>query len=325
MRENGGVLHSMSQRKYWLGQVGDFELKQLKVFATVVQCGGFSAAETELNITRSTISIHIANLEARLNLKLCQRGRAGFALTEEGQIIYEAAKRLFGSVEEFRATVNNLNATLSGDLRLIFSDTVSGDPRLGLPDLINRIHEKAPGVYITVDVASMSEIEQMVINEEAEVGFIPIHRQIEGLDYLPLFTDTCRLYCHRSHPLFEVPDEALGEALIETQPFVQAGLKPHRSAARLIEQMELRATAYYYETRLALIRSGRYIGFLPEFYVASETEPGELRALRPQDNQYRLDLGAIVRKSARPNKARDLFISLLQETLGRTTPPDADG
>jgi DNA-binding transcriptional LysR family regulator len=310
----------MSQRKYWLGQVGDFEIKQLKVFTTVVQCGGFSAAETELNITRSTISIHIANLEARLNLKLCQRGRAGFALTEEGRVIYEAAQRLFGSVEEFRSTVNNLNATLSGDLRLIFSDTVSGDPRLGLPDLINRVNELAPDVYITVDVASMSEIEQMVINEEAEVGFVPIHRQIEGLDYIHLFTDICRLYCHQRHPLFNVPDKELTPALIDQQPFVQAGLKPHRDAARLIEQMELRATAYYYETRLALIRSGRYTGFLPEFYVANETEPGELRALQPDAHHYRLDLGAIVRKSARPNKARDLFISLLEEKLTESAP-----
>ncbi|MBV1786808.1 LysR family transcriptional regulator [Marinobacterium sp. D7] len=305
----------MTSRKYWLGQVGDFELKQLRVFTTVVQCGGFSAAEAELNITRSTISIHIANLESRLNLKLCHRGRAGFALTEEGRIIYESAKKLFDSVEEFRATVNNLNATLSGDLRLIFSDTVSGDPRLGLPELINRINELAPGVYITVDVASMSEIEQMVINEEAEVGFIPLHRHIEGLEYIPLFSDNCYLYCHRRHPLFSVPDSEITDQLIDSHPFVQAGLKPHKDAASLIEQMELRATAYYYETRLALIRSGRYLGFLPEHYVANTAEAGELRALRPERNIYSLELGAIVRKSARANKARDLFIDLLQEKL----------
>ncbi|KEA64632.1 LysR family transcriptional regulator [Marinobacterium lacunae] len=305
----------MNTRKYWLGQVGDFEIKQLRVFTTVVQCGGFSAAEAELNITRSTISIHIANLESRLNLKLCHRGRAGFALTDEGRIIYESAQKLFDSVEEFRATVNNLNATLSGDLRLIFSDTVSGDPRVCLPELINAVAERAPDVYITVDVASMSEIEQMVINGQAEVGFVPIHRQIEGLDYIHLFTDTCRLYCHKSHPLFDRPDAELSEELIDRQPFVQAGLKPHKDAASLIEQMDLRATAYYYETRLALIRSGRYIGFLPEYYVANSTQPGELRALKPEQNHYGLPLGAIVRKSARPNKARELFISLLRERL----------
>ncbi|WP_432696724.1 LysR family transcriptional regulator [Marinobacterium sp. YM272] len=314
----------MNSRKYWLGQVGDFEIKQLRVFATVVQCGGFSAAETELNITRSTISIHIANLEARLNLKLCHRGRSGFSLTEEGRIIYESAKNLFGSLEEFRATVNNLNATLSGDLRLIFSDTVSGDSRLGLSDLISEVSERAPDVYITVDVASMAEIEQMVINEEAEVGFVPRHHNIDGLNYLHLFTDTCRVYCHRSHPLFDIPDEEISDAMIDSYPFIQAGLKPHQGAASMIANKELRATAYYYETRLALIRSGRYLGFLPEYYVASETEAGELRPLKPQLNCYDLDLCAIVRKSSRANKARDLFINLLQEKMTRLHEGDAN-
>lgn len=306
----------MGQRKFWLGQVGDYEIKQLKVFTTVVDCGGFSAAETELNITRSTISIHIANLESRLNLTLCQRGRAGFSLTDEGRIIYDSAKQLFDALEEFRSTVNNLNSTLSGDLRLLFSDTVSGDPRLQLPELIHQLHEQAPDVYITVDVASMSTIEQRVINGEAEIGFVPLHREIEGLEYIHLFTDVCRLYCHRTHPLYKVPERQLTDEVIDSQALIQAGLKPHKGAIHLIEPMDPRATAYYYETRLAMIRSGKYVGFLPEYYVQQNTPTGELRALQPQKRNYRLDSGAIVRKSARPNKARDLFLELLRQKLG---------
>ena len=60
-----------------LAQIADLDLKLLKLFKTVVECGGFAAAETELNISRSTISIHMSKLEARLGLSLCQRGRSG--------------------------------------------------------------------------------------------------------------------------------------------------------------------------------------------------------------------------------------------------------
>lgn len=301
----------MSTRKFWLGQVGDYEIKQLKVFVAVVHCGGFSAAETELNITRSTISIHITNLESRLNLVLCRRGRGGFSLTEEGKVIYDATIKLFAELEGFRSTVNNLNSTLSGDLRLLFSDTVSGDTRLQLPALINRLYDQAPDVYINIDVASMSEIEQKVINNEAEVGFIPFHREIEGLEYIHLFTDTCLLYCHERHPLYHVPEEELTDEMIDSQASVQAGLKPHKDATQLFKTMDLRATAYYYETRLAIIRSGKYIGFLPEFYVANNACKSELRALKPKQRQYSLDSGAIVRKTSRPNKAKNLFLTLL--------------
>ena len=58
----------MTRNAVPIGHIGDYEIKQLKIFKVVADCGGFSAAETELNVSRSTISIHISNLESRLNL-----------------------------------------------------------------------------------------------------------------------------------------------------------------------------------------------------------------------------------------------------------------
>ena len=68
-----------------LGQISDMDLRLLRVFRTVADCGGMAAAELELNIGTSTVSRHIKDLETRLGLVLCRRGRAGFALTPEGQ------------------------------------------------------------------------------------------------------------------------------------------------------------------------------------------------------------------------------------------------
>lgn len=71
-------------RKALLAQVGDFEIRLLRLFKTVVECGSFTAAEGRLGITRSAISLHMNDLEKRLGMRLCQRGRAGFSLTDEG-------------------------------------------------------------------------------------------------------------------------------------------------------------------------------------------------------------------------------------------------
>tara|TARA_Y100001960_G_scaffold15364_1_gene13926 strand:+ start:1558 stop:1914 length:357 start_codon:yes stop_codon:yes gene_type:complete len=105
---------TMTKNSSPVGQIGDYEIKQLKIFKVVADCGGFSAAETELNISRSTISIHISNLESRLNLILCRRGRAGFALTEEGVVVYEATVKLLGELEDFRNTINHLDIQVIG-------------------------------------------------------------------------------------------------------------------------------------------------------------------------------------------------------------------
>jgi DNA-binding transcriptional LysR family regulator len=49
-----------------LGQLGDMDLRLLRVFKAVVDCGGMAAAELELNIGVSTISRHVKDLEVRL-------------------------------------------------------------------------------------------------------------------------------------------------------------------------------------------------------------------------------------------------------------------
>jgi DNA-binding transcriptional LysR family regulator len=78
-------------------QVSDADLRILRIFRTVVECGGFSAAEVELNISRAAISIAISDLETRLGFRLCQRGRSGFSLTNEGSQVYDFTLQLLSS------------------------------------------------------------------------------------------------------------------------------------------------------------------------------------------------------------------------------------
>ena len=304
----------MSAKNYSLGQVGDYEIKQLKVFKTVVDCGGFSAAETSLNIGRSTISLHISNLEARLNLVLCKRGRGGFSLTEEGVIIYEMTEKLLESLDAFRTTVNNLNASLTGKLRLALSDKVSLDPRSHFPELIQRFVSEAPEVSITTNVASMSNIERMILNDEADIGFIPYHRKLDGLDYVHLYSDDCYLYCGKHHPLATLSAAEQAEQA-DIYPATHAGLKPHEAVSEQISHMNLTAISYFYDSRLALILSGQYIGFLPEQYAQPYVEKGDIVAVAPASKSYTLGVAVICKKTSQPNKPRELFLKVLHQTV----------
>ncbi|MBJ7536342.1 LysR family transcriptional regulator [Marinomonas transparens] len=304
----------MSAKNYSLGQVGDYEIKQLKVFKTVVDCGGFSAAETSLNIGRSTISLHISNLESRLNLVLCKRGRGGFSLTEEGVIIYKMTENLIESLDAFRTTVNNLNASLTGKLRIALSDKVSLDPRSHFPELIQRFSLAASEVSITTNVSSMSNIERMILNDEADVGFIPYHRKLDGLDYVHLYRDDCYLYCGKNHPLATMSKmEQSAEA--DSYPATHAGLKPHEAVSDQISHMKLTAISYFYDSRLALILSGQYIGFLPEQYAQAYLESGDIVAVAPDDRSYTLGVAVICKKTTQPNKPRELFLKVLHQTV----------
>ncbi len=302
----------MSTKNYSLGQVGDYEIKQLKVFKTVVDYGGFSAAETVLNIGRSTISLHISNLESRLNLTLCKRGRGGFSLTQEGEIIYRMTESLIESLDAFRTTVNNLNASLTGRLRIAMSDKVSLDPRSRFPALIHDFTGTAPEVSITTQVAPMANIERMILNDEADIGFIPYHRKLDGLEYFHLYSDRCFVYASKDHPLARM-DEEEQIRTVDTFPASHAGLKPHEGVSEQISNMNLSAISYFYDSRLSLILSGRFIGFLPEEYARDYVTRGDIVPIAVNHRSYTLGMAVTFKKTAQPNKPRELFLQVIRE------------
>lgn len=293
--------------------IGDYEIKQLKIFKVVADCGGFSAAETELNISRSTISIHISNLESRLNLTLCRRGRSGFALTEEGAVVYEATVKLLGELERFRNIISHLDVQLSGSLTVLFSDNISLDARANMPEVIRQFTKVAREVYLNADVAKMTEIERKVLQEEADIGFIPFHRELEGLEYEHIYTDICYLYASSDNPLTQMPQKELNDDIINAFPVVYAGIKSQELLNAQLPKMNLKATAYNYESRLALILSSKFIGYLPENYAQSYVDSGQLIAITPATQYYHLEIMAITKKTNSTNKIRSLFIKTMRD------------
>ena len=62
----------------------DMDVQLLRLFLTIVESGGFSAAQGTLGMAPSTISTQMTKLETRLGFRLCDRGKSGFRLTPKG-------------------------------------------------------------------------------------------------------------------------------------------------------------------------------------------------------------------------------------------------
>ena len=103
------------------------DFKLLRVFKAVVEAGGFSAAQNELNVGLAAISKQISDLEIRLGMRLCTRGREGFRLTEEGRLVYQASIDLFASVDSFRDRLSSAQNELIGDLSIGVIDNTLQD------------------------------------------------------------------------------------------------------------------------------------------------------------------------------------------------------
>jgi DNA-binding transcriptional LysR family regulator len=299
--------------KALLGQLTDTDIRLLRIFMVVVECGGLSAAEMELNIGRSTISRHLKELEARLGMTLCHRGRAGFSLTHEGKYICEAAKRLVKSIEDFRHQVNDLHQTLKGRLVLAMFDKTITNAECQVSQAICHYVEQAPDVFIDVRVVPLNKIEHGVLEGEYHIGIIPPHRHSASLNYLSLFSEQMYLYCGQGHPFFHRSDP-ISENEILSQPYAGLGFNSPNMETGQATGLQKYAESTDQEGIATLIRSGKYIGFLPDHYANHLISQGFLRQIKHPKFTYHCQFNAIHRKSPKPSRLVQKFLTALEKT-----------
>ncbi len=298
-------------RKALLGQLSDLDIRLLRVFRAVVECGGMAAAELELNIGRSTISRHVKDLETRLGLTLCHRGRGGFALTAEGQAIYDATLRLVAALDGFRSDVDDLHHRLTGTLVLALFDKTVSNEASRLHDALGAFHDAAPDVAVEMHVHGINTIERGVLDGQFQVGIIPAHRPSTALDYLSLFGEHMDLYVAPGHPLFTEPELDADDEAIRRHAY--AGLGYHSPNMEKSHAMRLRrhATAYDQEAVAILVRSGRYLGYLPDHYARAFVARGQMRRVDNPRFGYDVEFAAIVRHAPKPSRMVRTFLDCL--------------
>lgn len=93
-------------------------LSAMETFVHVVETGSFSAAAKRLGIGQPAVSKSIAQLEARLAVRLVMRSTRGLTPTEAGRVYFERAKRAIDEANEADDAARGAGAGLSGNLRI---------------------------------------------------------------------------------------------------------------------------------------------------------------------------------------------------------------
>lgn len=296
-------------------RIQDADLKSLRIFETVVQCGGFSAAQSALNTSVSAISEQMSLLETRLGVRLCERGRSGFRLTDEGAVLYEAAQRMLAAVETFAMEAATLREQLSGVLRIGVIDATLTDPGSPLTLAIRRFGEMAPQVHLQIHIDTPSALEQRVMDGRLHLAVGPFPSRLPGLDYTSLYKETHGLFCSRSNPLF-VQDDASITPLLLSQARVAARTFLGRFDLDQLQAERAAGSVDNVEARAMMIVSGQYIGFLPLHYAQPWVDKAELRRLCAEQYAPELDFHIIRHRAASPPRTVVAFHQQLLDCAG---------
>ena len=299
------------KKRSFTGQVSNIDLRMLRIFKTVVDCGGFSAAEVELNISRPAISIAISDLEKRFNLKLCQRGRTGFSLTEEGAEVYQSVIELLSALETFRTQVNGINEQLKGELNIGITDNLVTIEHMKLTNALMELKDLGPEIQINLRMMPPDKIEIDVLDGRLHVGVVPELRPLSGLNYHQLYQEESFLYCSKDHPYFTFDDKQLTNTIISKSDAVVLSYQQTPEIRHLLQKLNSTASATDREGLLFLILTGRYIGYLPEHFARQWVADGKLRAIKPDKFRIESYYSVVTRKSARSNIILDTFMDQL--------------
>ncbi len=257
------------------------DLRLLRVFIALVDARGFAGAQITLNLSPSTLSMHLSELEKRVGGQLCVRSRKVFRLTDLGQATYDAAAKLFLDIDEFRHRVGAASGRLTGRLRLGIVDGVISSAVIGLQHAIRRMLEPDFDVFVDLVQATPLELEQAVAEGRRDVVVGPFSQRAPGVVYKPVFREPHRLYCGRGHPLFDLPDTAISRRQIETARLSVRGYRQLEDLFR-IGHPKAAASVLQMEAQTMLILSGHYLGFLPCHIAERWEQSGELRAVQPR-------------------------------------------
>lgn len=291
-----------------IGRISDVDLHLMRVFQTVVDCGGFSAAQSELGVGRSTISRQISHLEVRLGFTLCYRGRSGFKLTQHGEQAQIFINQFLASADEFMSNIATINDNFSGEIDVAMIDASFTDPQNPMLGAIRAFRDLAPRVKINLAVETPEQIEKGVLDGKFHLGILPYYRELPELSYRNIYKEKVALFAGPSHPLIDElkTEPNLAIENIVKHELVNRGYLEGDSLKAIKSRFELGPTVFETEAVAALVISGAYLGFLPQFNAHSA-----LISVLPEQFEYSVPICVVTKKSRQHSVITQAFTELL--------------
>lgn len=177
------------------------ELKTLRQFITVADCGSISRAAARFNISQPTLSRSIKNLEIRQGVPLFDRHGEGVTLTEYGKILYARSREILNQYERASEEIACLKGRSKPSLHIAAGDLWG---YVHLPAIVQSFLREEPNYLIDIEIVDHAKRLDGLRNGTYDLVFGIIDPSIEAffsLNFIKLKAEGFCIYGDARHPL----------------------------------------------------------------------------------------------------------------------------
>ncbi len=301
-----------------------FTLDQLRALIAVIEEGSFSAAARKLHRVQSAISAAMANLETQLGVPLWDRSTKVARLTDQGQAVLAAARKVCTEVDALRKLAAGMTLGLEASVSLCVDILF---PLTALVNLCEQFRDEFPSVDLRVDTQTMTGVSARVIDGSATIGVASPMGVAAGLERKVLTTIQMMPVVAPNHPLASlrgpIPTARLRDSIQLVLSELQGEGHPDQAvlSSRTWRVRDL-------HTKHALLRAGLGWGNLPEHLVREDLRARRLVAIRVEawgKDEHKLYLSAVYRGDVTFGPAHRWLLSHLEHLCLRDAEPARRG
>lgn len=291
-------------------------IHRLRIFQSVIESGGFSAAARKLRITQPSITAHIHALEQEVGKKLFIREPGKKAmLTEAGNILYSYALEITSKTNQVEQSLQNLQ-TEQKKVSVAAQRNIANNL---LPPYLALFSKTHPDFEILIYSQTQDTAIDHVIDGKAELGLVMTLQPIDGLYSEILTYENLELVVGPTHEL--AGRKSIAPAELEKYSFV-GGLKTSNHAKMIDLSLKMLGINQYnvilqledYKTAIEIVKRGIGIASVLAFSIREELESGQLVRLPLQGQPVKIEIRLIYNPAKKmSDEARLLMVFLRRE------------
>ncbi|MGQ7249994.1 LysR substrate-binding domain-containing protein [Halomonas sp. V046] len=241
-------------------------LRKLRYFLAVAESGRVTQAAVDLNVSQSSVTTGVREIEEELGVKLFERQAQGMILTREGTRFLQRVRHVFQAVDEAFDSTRLHSPTLTGRLDLAMSYTVAG---YFLPPLLAQFQRRYPGVDVRLHEASRPTIQAGLEGGRFDIAIMLISNlePDTSLSAHLLIRSPRRLWVGSRHPLLK--RRGVGLADVAQEPYIMLNVdEAEQTALRYWAPTGLSPSVLFSTSSVEAVRSlvanGSGVGILSD-------------------------------------------------------------